>query len=80
MRTPTSKQVSALMIQFLAWVAIRPRMRADVMDAWRSTCPMNSIWEDAVAEGLVRIDAGGNVALTPLGAATLDRAAASGQV
>ena len=80
MRTPTTKPVSALMMQFLDWVASRPRTRTDVMDAWRSTCPMNSIWEDAVAEGLVRLDAAGNVALTPLGAATLDRAAASGQV
>jgi hypothetical protein len=76
MRTPTTKPVNALTIQFLGWVASRPRTRADVMDAWRSTCPMNSIWEDAVIEGLVTLDPAGNVALTPMGQAALDRAAA----
>jgi hypothetical protein len=77
MRAPTSKPVTALTIQFLTWVASRPRTRADVMDAWRSTCPMNSVWEDAVIDGLVRLDAGGNVALTPLGRSALDRAASA---
>ncbi|MGH6783436.1 MAG: hypothetical protein ACREBP_02310, partial [Sphingomicrobium sp.] len=78
MRTPTTKPVTALTIQFLTWVASRPRTRSDVMDAWRSTCPMNSVWEDAVIEGLVSLDAAGNVALTSLGQAALDRAAHSG--
>jgi hypothetical protein len=75
MRTPTTNSVSALTIQFLAWVARGPRTRKDVMDAWRSTCPMNSIWEDAVLEGLVKLDPAGNVTLTPLGRAALDREA-----
>jgi hypothetical protein len=78
MRTPTTKPVSALTIQFLSWVAGRPRTRSDVMDAWRSTCPMNSVWEDAVIEGLVSLDPAGNVALTPLGRAALERAAHAG--
>jgi hypothetical protein len=79
MRTPTTKPVNALMIQFLTWVASGPRTRADVMDAWRSTCPMNSIWEDAVIEGLVRLDAAGSVTLTPFGQAALDGAMTSEQ-
>jgi hypothetical protein len=29
------------------------------MDAWRSTCPRLSIWEDAVRDGLVRLENGG---------------------
>jgi hypothetical protein len=78
MRTPTTKSVSALTIQFLTWVASRPRTRADVMDAWRSTCPMNSIWEDAVIEGLVSLDPAGNVMVTSLGRVALERAAHSG--
>jgi hypothetical protein len=78
MRTPTTKPVSALTIQFLTWVASRPRTRSDVMDAWRSTCPMNSVWEDAVIEGLVSLDPAGNVALTTLGRAALERAAHAG--
>lgn len=78
MRTPTTKPVSALTIQFLTWVASRPRTRSDVMDAWRSTCPMNSIWEDAVIDGLVSLDPAGNVILTALGRVVLERAAHSG--
>ena len=47
-------QPSLIMIQFLQWVADRPRRREDVMDAWRSSCPRFPVWEDARAEGLVR--------------------------
>src|SRR5262245_10746590 len=46
----------ALMLQFLGWIAERPRTRSEVMEAWRSTCPRLTIWEDAIIEGLVRID------------------------
>lgn len=64
--------VSLLALQFLAWVAARPRTRADVMDAWRSTCPRQSVWEDTVIDGLVRIEDGtAAVVLTPLGRAVL---------
>jgi len=71
-----------LMVQFLAWVADRPRNHADVMDAWRSTCPRMSIWEDAIIDGLVALDRdqSRNVRLTPAGAAMLARAAASAAI
>jgi hypothetical protein len=47
------------------------------MDAWRSTCPRLSIWEDAVRDGLVRLENGGTmkssrVVLTPAGKAALN--------
>ena len=66
--------VRAPTLQFLAWVAERPRSYADVMEAWRSTCPKLSIWEDATIDGLVRLDGpgAGQVVLTPLGRAVLD--------
>jgi hypothetical protein len=51
-------QPSLIMIQFLEWVAARPRRREDVLDAWQSSCPRFPVWEDARAEGLVR-QAGG---------------------
>ena len=47
-----------IMLQFLAWVADRPRSYADAMEAWRSTCPHLSVWEDAIIDGLVRIESG----------------------
>ncbi len=68
---PTS--VSALTLQFLEWVSARPRAYAEVMEAWRTTCPRHSVWEDANIDGLVRIDDGtGTVILTPIGQAILD--------
>ena len=44
-------QLSLIMIQFLQWVADRPRCREDVLEAWRSSCPRFPVWEDARAEG-----------------------------
>ena len=67
------------MIQFLAWVADRPRNYAQAMEAWRSTCPRLSVWEDAIIEGLVRIESNANrtVSLTPRGSAVLDASTAA---
>ena len=51
-----SDAADALTLQFLAWVADGPRTYADAMEAWRSTCPRLSIWEDAILDGLVGFD------------------------
>src|SRR5262249_6501637 len=72
-----AEPVSLIMLQFLAWVADRPRTRADVMEAWRSTCPRLSVWEDSVIEGLVSLNSRGDVSLTPGGRASLAASAAS---
>jgi hypothetical protein len=45
-----------LMRQFLAWAAAHPRTYEQAMDAWRSSCPRSSVWEDALADGLIRLD------------------------
>jgi hypothetical protein len=67
---------AALTLQFLAWVADGPRTYGEAMEAWRSTCPRLSIWEDAVREGLVCLENCGamkssRVVLTPAGKAVL---------
>jgi hypothetical protein len=67
---------AALTLQFLARVADAPRSYGEGMDAWRSTCPRLSIWEDAVCGGLVRLENGGSmrssrVLLTQAGEAML---------
>jgi putative acetyltransferase len=71
----TPEPVSLLMIQFLDWVASRPRTYAAAMDAWRTSCPRLSVWEDALIGNLIRVgevDAGGaEVALTSRGHAVL---------
>jgi hypothetical protein len=67
--------MSTLTEQFLTWVAERPRTYAETMEAWRSTCPRLSIWEDALGDDLVRLEAGAGglsacrVVLTPRGQA-----------
>jgi hypothetical protein len=74
--TAMSDSPSLIMIQFLSWVADRPRTYAQAMDAWCTSCPRLSVWEDAVIEDLVRIDGNGAraVVLTKRGAAVLQKA------
>ena len=50
-----SEPVSLLMLEFLSWVASRPRTYDEAMDAWRSTCPRHTIWEDALIDGLIQV-------------------------
>jgi hypothetical protein len=70
------------MIQFLGWVADRPRNYAQAMEAWRTSCPRLSVWEDAIIDGLVRIegDAQRSVTLTGRGRAQLDQARGRAQL
>ena len=42
-----------LVLDLVEWVAARPRPYGEVMDAWRTSCPRLTIWEDAVDRGLV---------------------------
>lgn len=44
---------ASLTLQLLEWVADRRCTRAELMEAWKTTCPRLSIWEDACAENLV---------------------------
>ncbi|HET9477450.1 MAG TPA: hypothetical protein VFP63_08175 [Dehalococcoidia bacterium] len=43
----------ALVLDLIEWVAARPRTYAEVMDAWRTSCPRLQIWEDATDRGFV---------------------------
>ncbi len=45
-----------ILLQFLMWVAQKPRTYTDTMDAWRTSCPRLSVWEDALADGLMEIN------------------------
>lgn len=69
---------SPIMMQFLTWVADRPRSRDQAVEAWHS-CPHISVWEDAVVDGLVYTvnDGHRTIALTPRGRAVLDHAKTS---
>ena len=70
--------VTAPTRELLAWVARRPRTYVDAMEAWRSTCPRYTVWEDALDAELIQIERGGGmgigearVTLTPCGQAVL---------
>ena len=43
-----------LVLDLVEWVARAPRRWADVLDAWRTSCPRLPVWEDAVDRGLLR--------------------------
>lgn len=38
----------ALVLDLVEWLVAGPRLYTDVMDAWRTSCPRLTIWEDAV--------------------------------
>ena len=53
--------------QLLLWLANRPRSYEETMEAWRSSCPRLSIWEDALLAGLVAVGRDGGVRVTEAG-------------
>jgi hypothetical protein len=61
----------SLVLDFLDWLSSRPRPYAEVMEAWRTSCPRLTIWEEALELGLVARRRGGAgpalVELTPDG-------------
>jgi hypothetical protein len=68
---------SLLMLEFLTSVSSRERTDDETMDAWRSTRPRHTIWEDALIDGLIQVARGeagqqSQVALTPRGRALLE--------
>jgi hypothetical protein len=78
---PAAPSIGPLTRDFLAWVARRPRTYAETMEAWRTSCPRFTIWEDAIGDDLVRVESAAGVTLsqtmvvlTPRGRATLDGA------
>jgi len=40
-----------LVLDLVEWVAKEPRPLADVIEAWRTSCPRLTVWEDAVDRG-----------------------------
>ncbi len=42
-----------LVLDLIEWIAARPRPYAEVMDAWRTSCPRLPVWEEATARGFI---------------------------
>lgn len=70
-----TERTHPLVLDLVEWVAARPRAYAEVMEAWRTSCPRFPIWEDAVDQGLVAREYRNGVAIvtvTSLGRALLE--------
>jgi hypothetical protein len=70
-------EAKLLTLEFLKWVAARPRSVAEARQAWSSTCPLNCAWEDAISDDLVAHGLNGRLELTAAGRARLDPAPSS---
>lgn len=50
---PASQTVDALVLDLLAWIGPRPRPYAEVLEAWRTSCPRLPVWEEASERGFL---------------------------
>jgi len=70
-----SDPVDALVLDLLEWIGPRARPYAEVLEAWRTSCPRLPVWEEANARGYlthVRTDRAGTlVSVSPSGHAFL---------
>ncbi len=41
----------ALVLDFLQWLDAEPRTYAEALEAWRTSCPRLTVWEDALDGG-----------------------------
>lgn len=48
-----SDATDALVLDLVAWIAEKPRGYGEAMDAWHTSCPRLTIWEDAAEAGYV---------------------------
>jgi hypothetical protein len=59
-----------LVLDLVEWVSKAPRSYPELIDAWRTSCPRLTVWEDAVDRGFVSRQGGehgGMVVVTMLG-------------
>jgi len=45
--------VDALILDLLEWIGPAPRPYAEVIEAWRTSCPRLPVWEEANERGFV---------------------------
>ena len=66
-----SETLETLVLDLLEWVGPVPRPYAEVIEAWRTSCPRMPVWEEAKARGLIverAGEAGRTVAVSAAGA------------
>jgi hypothetical protein len=68
--------VDTLILDLLEWVPNGQRSYAEVMDAWRTSCPRLPVWEEANDRGFIttkNMDGSLVVTVTPSGRAFLEQ-------
>lgn len=45
--------VESLILDLLDWIGPQPRPYAEVIDAWRTSCPRLPVWEEANRRGFL---------------------------
>ena len=69
-----SDVLDPLVRDLVEWIAKAPRTHAEVIDAWRTSCPRLTVWEDAVDRGLLMRKSAGRVEVTEAGRRFLRKA------
>jgi hypothetical protein len=81
MEPAITETLAPLILDFLEWLAVKPRPYSEVMEAWRTSCPRFTVWEDAVDNGfIIRRCGADNVMVVDLTAQGRSHLAASGRL
>lgn len=68
-----TQNLDPLILDFLEWLAPGARPYAEVMEAWRTSCPRLTVWEDSFDRGFVaRAQPNGGVRTVAITAAGRD--------
>jgi hypothetical protein len=73
-----SDPVESLILDLLEWIGPHARPYAEVLEAWRTSCPRLPVWEEANQRGFIDHLCEGQtefVAVSRLGRAQLERTA-----
>ena len=66
-----SDPVAALILDLLEWIGPDSRPYAEVIDAWRTSCPRLPVWEEAHSRGFIAYQheqgIGSAIAVSPAG-------------
>jgi len=72
----TESNLDSLVFDLVEWVGKEPRTYRQVMDAWRTSCPRLTVWEEALERGYVA-RRGEAIAVTASGRAFVENTAAT---
>lgn len=59
-------ELDSLILDLLEWIGLESRPYSEVMNAWRTSCPRLTVWEDACDRGFIE-HSNARVTVTALG-------------